>query len=102
MEDQEETSSSNDSEEEAEFTGAVAREEENKEDVDPLKPKARDMESWKQQHQEHIRRLKKKEAECIIIGDSIMKHLDKASITKKKDWKAAMIENFGLKIYYKE
>ena len=80
------------------FTGAIKGKGEIKVAKKILAPKPREnMVFWEEEHKEHIKSLEQKEARCIIIGDSIMKHLDKSIITKKKEWKSAGIANFGIR-----
>ena len=81
------------------FAGAVMSQE--KLDKTPndkiLTPKPRsNIEYWRKEHEAHKKDLKKKEVRTIIIGDSIIKHVNKSSISKKAEWKSAGIANFGI------
>ena len=81
------------------FAGAVMSQE--KVDKVPndkiLTPKPRsNIEYWQKEHEAHKKDLKKKEVRTIIIGDSIIKHVNKSSISKKAEWKSARIANFGI------
>ena len=80
------------------FTGVIREKDKNQATEEILTPKSRkSIDSWMEKHQEHIRKLKKKEVKCILLGDSIIKHVTKSSVAKRIEWEAAKIANFGIK-----
>ena len=68
------------------FTGIVKEKEKVRAAEDTLAPKSReDIEYWREEHQDHIKKLRKKEIRCIFLGDSIMQQIAGTSITKKTE-----------------
>ena len=79
------------------FTGIVKETENKQVAEETLAPKSREsVEYWREEHQEHIKELKKKQANCILLGDSIIKHVTRSNISKKIEWESAKIANFGI------
>ena len=80
------------------FAGIVKEKEVIKATEDTLAPKPREhIEFWREEHQDHIKKLRKKEIKCIFLGDSIMQQIAGTSITKRMEWETARIANFSIR-----